>query len=190
MMRNLMRYMGRILDEIEAQAGMLAEMSVMVVIIETIVYLMQSDKSRFAICLLDPYAIVSYTAGVTLVPIGALMGVFLLREEFHAERVVRMEKMAYIWLGACIKIMAAALVMSAVGTVYCGMLGKLTASSAYTWDDTHSIFAFITGTTLKTVSYGKVCLMFFTGIFLRHGHREWWHCWHTGCPEHICGGLW
>ena len=164
-MKNIIRHMGRIWDEIEAQSGMLAEMSLLAVVIEAIVYLMQSDKSRFDICLLDPYPIVSYTAGITLIPIGALMGIFLLREEFHAERVVRMKKMRYVWLVACLKVLTGALVLSAVSTVFCGILGKLTASFSYAWDSPKSIFLFATGRTLESVSYGKVCLMFFTGMF-------------------------
>lgn len=163
-MKSMIRHMERIWGEIAAQAGMIAQMSVFIVLIETIVYLFQSG-SRFAVCLLDPYTIVSYTAGVTLVPIGALMAVFLLREEFHAEKVVRMGKMRYVWLGACMKVLTAAFCMSAVSTVCCGILGKLTASSAYTWNEPASIYCAVTGRTMEAFSYGKVCLMFFTGIF-------------------------
>ncbi len=164
-MGNIRKIIDRIWDEVGAQAGMLSGMSVLLILIETIVYLMQADRSRFDLCILDPFAIVSYTSGITLVPLGALTGVFLLREEFQAMRVVRMKKVSYIWLDACVKNVAAAAVISAAGTLCCGILGKITASAAYTWSGTSSIFFFLTGRTLPVVSYGKVCLMFFTGIF-------------------------
>ncbi len=164
-MGNIRKNIDRIWDEVGAQAGMLAGMSVLLILIESTVYLMQADRSRFDLCLLDPYAIVSYTSGITLVPLGALTGVFLMREEFRAMRVVRMKNMSYIWLDACIKNVAAAAVISAVGTLCCGILGKITAVAANTWSGTTSIFFFVTGRTLPMISYGRVCIMFFVGIF-------------------------
>ena len=164
-MKKIRRDVGRIWDEVEGEAGMLAGMGILLALIETVVYMMQIDRSRFAICLLDPFAMVSYTAGVTMVPLGALMGMFLLREEFRMERLVRMQKKSRIWLGACIKIAVAALWTAVVCTLWCGILGKITANATYTWNDVTSIYYFITGRVAEAISYEKVCWYFFAGIF-------------------------
>ena len=77
-MKKIKRDMGRIWCEIESEAGMLVGIGILIMLIETAVYIMQIDKNRFIICLLDSFALVSYTSGVTLVPLGVVAGIFLL----------------------------------------------------------------------------------------------------------------
>ena len=60
-MGNIRKIIDRIWDEVGAQAGMLSGMSVLLILIETIVYLMQADRSRFDLCILDPFAIGNHT---------------------------------------------------------------------------------------------------------------------------------
>ena len=121
-----MRTLIRICKELAGERKMLLTGLGCLIFMQTFILFRQAMEWRKNICFYDAFALLSNIAGNSLIPLGTLFLILLLREDFRYDRLLRLQKMPVIWLNGCVKLMLASILFAFVETVWCGIMGKLT----------------------------------------------------------------